>query len=376
MRTRAIDRWAAKVLLLAATSAVMLELLFRFVVPASDPPASVQLRGEGIMVFDTAWARSGHTTVGRLPTETYHWAINDHGWNSAQEYLPPSERARPLIAVIGDSHVENLKSDVEMSIAAQMQQMLDDSVLVYSFGKADQSLLQDLVVMRYADSLFSPDAFVLVVGGDAVRRSLVPGPMVTYNYLVPVGDSLALAPPAPRVASPMARTLLGSALLRYLRFNAMMDLFPLYRNVTRPVRLTGGLSADEVDSLLPGVRDHILQSMSDLAGERSVLITLNFFVTRYGIYGGRYRWLASGISEPKDSELLLQASGVFRGVRCVDSEEAFRIAHERTGRRFESADGKHLSEEGNRVMAELILRELYESGTLSELGVSGQVYAE
>lgn len=358
--------WAFRALLFVLSSLVLLELLFRFAVPADQRPASARIADTWVTAFDRSWMEEGYTSIGRVPTETFHWSINPQGWNSTVEYVPPGERDRPLIALVGDSHVENLQSDVEESIAAQLQDALGDSCLVYSFGKADQPLVQDLVVMRYVDSLYSPDAFVIVAGGDVVRRSIVPGPGAIYAHMQREGDGFRLAPPAERTPSGFARTALQSALVRYVRFNMAEDLFPLYRTVGGAER--GSVPGPErADSLMPHAAEWVLDRMSEEYGGRGVLLVSNHFVARYRIYGGAEAWKMRGMEIPEDYRLLEDLVTAYPSIRWLDTSPAFAAAWERDHRRFECPDGKHLNGYGNGLVAGAIARRLEEDGTLDRI---------
>lgn len=366
MMNREVYRWLGRALLFVVTGLLLLELFFRFVIHADQRPVSMRVSG-GIMIFDTSSVREGYTSIGRVPLERFHWHINDQGWNSVVDYLTPEERDRPLIAVIGDSHVENLQSDVDKSISSHLQTLVDDRALVYGFGKADQSLLQDLLLMDYVDSLFSPDTYVLVLGGDFLWRSIIPDPGITYSYLVPSGEGFTVAPPAPREPSEFAGVVLQSALARYLRFNTRLELFTLFRIPEGYTHLNAGLSAQEVEGLLPSAADYILDRISKDYGDVEVLIVLNFFVTRFRIYDTAEFRLMRDLSEPPDFDLILRKAGEYEGIECFDSKEAFENAWDRDRRRFESPDGKHLSGYGNRVLAEYVYDRLRALGTLDRI---------
>ena len=367
MYNREVSRWFFRLLLFFVSGFLLLELFFRFVMHADQRPASLRL-DNGVVLFDTSYARDGHSTIGRFPLESFRWHINSQGWNSNVDYLAPSERDVPMIAIIGDSHVENLQSNVDQSIASYLQELVGESCLVYGFGKEDQSLIQDYMVMRYVDSLYSPDTFVLILGGDVIHRSIIPGPSMVYEYVVPSDSGFCIAPSAARETPGLAAAALNSALIRYLRFNARLDLFPLYRLEPGAVNLNRELSADQVDSLMPIVTDYILGMISEDFGERHVLLMLNIFITRYQIYQAKELWFSDGtLRIPKDFGLVEACSERLSGITCVDSYEAFSAEWENTGRRFESPDGKHLSSYGNRVLAEDIFRRLESSGVLARI---------
>ncbi|MBD3278014.1 MAG: hypothetical protein GF388_06930 [Candidatus Aegiribacteria sp.] len=357
MTGRHIYRWVAKALLFFLGGILLMELFFRFVIRADQRPVSIRT-DQGIMLFDTSIARTGYTTIGRRPLTRFRWHINDQGWNSTVDYLSPDERERPLIAVVGDSHVENLQSDVGQSIASHLQRMVGDDYLVYGFGKADQSMLQDLLVMEYVDSLYEPDTYVLVLGGDVLRRSIMPDRAITYNYLVPSDSGFSIAPPAPRISSDLADLALKSAFVRYLRFNTRLDLFPLFSIPEDFQNLNVGLSEAEVQELMPEAADYILERISHQFGDKGVIIYLNFFVSRYRIYDD-WKTRVRGLPDmPLDYSIIMNRVPEYRGLECVDSYQAFAEEWAVNHERFESPDEKHLSGYGNMIVARDILEHL------------------
>ena len=364
---REVYGWTLKALLFVLSSLLVLELLFRFAVPADQRPASAQIQGTWVTAFDRSYDSTGHTSIGRVPLESFHWTINPQGWNSTRSYITAEARERPLIVLIGDSHVENLQSDVEQSMEAHLQSSLGDSCLVYSFGKADQSLLQDLLVMRYVDSLYRPDAFVIVVGGDVIHRSIMPGPSMVYAYMQPADDGFVLRPPAERTPSDFARQALRSSLVRYLRFNMAQEIFPLYHIDPAARNHNENLSRERVNELMEPAARYILDRMSREFGDRGVLITSNYFIQRYRIYGGVKAWLVRDLDTPPDYHLLEELVPEYPAVGWLDTESAFARAWERDGRRFECPDDKHLNGYGNEVVAEAILERLRRDGTMQRL---------
>jgi hypothetical protein len=366
MANREVYRWLGLALAFIVSSILLLEVFFRFVMHSDTRPSSIRT-SQGVMFFDTSYARDGWTTIGRLPLERYRWHVNPQGWNSSQDYLTAEERDTPLIAVIGDSYVENLQSDVDLSIAAQLQGLLDDRCLVYGFGREGQSLLQDLLVMEYVDSIYDPDHYVLVLGGDVLTYCIIPDRFISYPYLAPSDTGFAVAPPAPRAASATAEFLLQSALIRYLRLNVGLHLFSLFHVPDDLRHSNSDLSPEQVDSLLPEVADYALGRISGGFGDKGVLVLLNYYESRYDIYGPDVAFSLRAPRVSSDYRLLRQRTMQYPGLDVIDSREAFEIDWQRNGIRFESPDGMHLNGYGNAVIARLLLERLENTGVLDTL---------
>jgi len=134
-----LGKWIVKLLAFTVTCLLVLELMFRFVFPACELPASVQIPG-GFLVSDAGYQQSGDFTLGRVPTEGYHWNINNDGWNSIFTYESREERQRPLIALIGDSTLEGRSCNVEDHIDCWLYRLLEGAFDVYAFGRAGMPL--------------------------------------------------------------------------------------------------------------------------------------------------------------------------------------------------------------------------------------------
>lgn len=69
-----------------------------------------------------------------------HYKINKQGFNSLKNY-DSIEYKKIRIAIIGDSHVEGLRLNVEQSIGRQIEQEMMDKVVVHEYGKSGGNLV-------------------------------------------------------------------------------------------------------------------------------------------------------------------------------------------------------------------------------------------
>ncbi len=363
--SRRLLRWGGRAALFAAGLVLLLELLFRTVLPSCEMPVSVQTP-RGFLLYDASADRSGYTSYGRLPTTTYSWRINDQGWNSAFDYMAAEERGRPLIALIGDSSVEGLRCDVDEQVGSHLRELLGGEVEVYSFGRSGQPLSQHVLLMDRIDSLYRPDAYVLLAGQELVHKSFMPDWAVSFHYLVPQGDSMVMVSPAGRRRSALAETLLQSATVRYFVFNVGVRLFPLFEHLDAPHNWNAGMPPPEQDIMMQKVARYLLDKVAVRLDGREMLVVLDHWVTRYRIYDPDDP-LVSGLGPPGDFGVLQALDGSYPAIEVVEMAGYFRERHEATGMRFESSDGKHLSGEGNRVVAEAVMEEMGRSGMLGRL---------
>ena len=136
-------RWILKGILYALVLIACLELFFRFVIPASSNPMSLQSADNLIIRLDPESRREGYMSEDRYALERYHWTINDQGYNSTFDYESAEDRDKPLIVLLGDSGIEGYRSDVEEHIGVFLGNELNDHSAVYSFGRAAQGLLTE-----------------------------------------------------------------------------------------------------------------------------------------------------------------------------------------------------------------------------------------
>ena len=138
---------------------MMLELFFRFIIPAAKSPLGH---------FDTVNAvfryfpgQIGVYTFGRLSEYRTRWRINNYGWNSPIDYQ--AAKSRPRIAVIGDSFVEALHVDLGKSYPYLLKQKFGEKYDIYTFGFAGAPLSEYLNISRYVNRYFDPDIIIFNV---------------------------------------------------------------------------------------------------------------------------------------------------------------------------------------------------------------------
>lgn len=140
---------------------LLLEVFFRLVIPASNPPSGYFDEEERIHRFDHRLSE-GMVTVGKSAEIRARWRINNAGWNSPVDYYPAEEREKKLIAVIGDSYIEGLHIDVDKSYPYLLRERLFPEYEhdVYTFGRSIYPLSQYLHISRYVKRQFRPDIII------------------------------------------------------------------------------------------------------------------------------------------------------------------------------------------------------------------------
>lgn len=115
-----------------------------------------------------------------------HYKINSQGFNSLKDYSK-LDKTKVSIAIIGDSYVQGLHSDVEKSIGRLLEAETDNKVEVHEYGKAggnivDFSLLFEKFIRNRYDYTFilitnkditASKASFMTKGSSVPKQSLV-----------------------------------------------------------------------------------------------------------------------------------------------------------------------------------------------------------
>ncbi|MBK7338788.1 MAG: SGNH/GDSL hydrolase family protein [Saprospirales bacterium] len=202
---------------------VILELFFRYVIPAAEIPQGVFDENELLYRFDTTGQREGVYTMGKGAEMRGDWRINNHGWNAPNDYF--QKKDKKLIAVIGDSFIEAMLIDIDKSYPFLLRDSLGSEYDVYAIAKSGAPLSEYLSYSRYANKYFNPDIFIFnVVHNDYDESILELNPSSGHRLTVNVGEegvteNVPVANPDFSQFDWKKRTLKKSAIFRYLYSN-------------------------------------------------------------------------------------------------------------------------------------------------------------
>lgn len=135
----------------------ILELFFRFIIIASDPPRSHYYENDKIYAYDSK-RNDGTYSDGKFTQIKTHWHINNFGWNNPINYVAGKDSG--LIAVIGDSYIEAFQVDVDKNYPSLLRKKVYPENEVYSFGVSGAPLSQYLHMSRYVKKYFNPDILI------------------------------------------------------------------------------------------------------------------------------------------------------------------------------------------------------------------------
>ncbi|MBA4419356.1 MAG: hypothetical protein C0392_15850 [Syntrophus sp. (in: bacteria)] len=137
---------------------IVLEVFFRSVIPASDPPRSFFDEKEK-MFFCSNEKVKGVNVIGKFAEIRAKWRINNMHWNYPIDYYHINDRK--LIAVIGDSFIEALQVDVGKNYPFLLKEKLANHYEVYAFGVSGAPLSQYLHISRYVNKHFDADVIII-----------------------------------------------------------------------------------------------------------------------------------------------------------------------------------------------------------------------
>ena len=202
---------------------IILEVFFRTVIPASDPPRGFFDEKEKMYSFSNE-KEKGIFTIGRFAEIRTRWRINNMYWNYPIDYYPKNDKK--LIAVIGDSFIEAFTVNVGENYPFLLREKLKNEYDVYAFGKSGAPLSQYLHICRYVNKHFNPEIIICnLVHNDFDESIQELNPNDYYFLQVAINDydSITETIPRPNYSfaqyKPLKRLIYRSALFRYLYYN-------------------------------------------------------------------------------------------------------------------------------------------------------------
>lgn len=137
---------------------LVLEMIFRIVIQASDPPLYIYNETDNFYCFSND-KEEGVFTIGRFSEIKSKWRINNMGWNYPIDYHPVN--GKKLIAVIGDSYIEAFQVSVGENYPYLLREkLMKGDYEVYAVGISDAPLSEYLHFSRYINKHFKPDILI------------------------------------------------------------------------------------------------------------------------------------------------------------------------------------------------------------------------
>lgn len=339
---------------------VLLELVFRFVIVAPDPPRQCMDREQNIMRFDTAGARHGVYTAGRFGQQKARWRVNNAGWLSPVDYHPKAVRTKPLVAVIGDSYVEALQVDSDKSFVALLGRALADSFDVYSFGLSDTPLSGYLHLARYVNRVYEPDVLIFTIVHNDFDESVREIHFKPNFLQVSLRDGAVVEiPPVPRTYNWLKRFAFHSAAVRYVYYLAPGFFHRLNWNTERPREYRENIDVARADANRETIRRCTAYLIDTICGEnRRKRVYFIMAAPRSAVY-------ADSLASAKRLWMNDMMAELTAGRPCVlvDQTGYFANDYRENGTRFESPYDPHWNEYGHEATFRQLLGVLRDRST-------------
>ena len=338
---------------------VGLELIFRTLIPASNIAYKALDPTYQILLHDTSGTRDGQSTTGRLLMQKVQWHINNCGWRSNKDYLPPSPARKPVIALIGDSYIAGFQVNYQDHLATRLEKLLGNRYDVYNLGSGGVPASQYMYVAKYAHERFAPDLYIFLVRDATWANSIT-------NYqrdskvrqIRWVQDHFEEVLPR-FMSGSLSRLRKGSALIRYIVYNANLDLTVGVTGVSHRVALLPADAAPrEFKDTYPLVRpamEYLLGKLRADVPDKPILFLTN--VNIEAVYNGR----------PGQSQCILpwlQEVAAPKGIHVLDLAPAFAADYDAQHLPLTFDVDYHWNERGHQVVADTVYKYLMQEHLL------------
>jgi len=346
---RPVIRFAVRYLLFAVSSFVVLELFFRTVLIATESP--IKVLGENMILrLEPEYGNSGIFTYGRYCSGGYSWRLNAAGWNSAIEYRLPGERSRSMIAIVGDSYLEGLWSDVDKHIDTYLTD-LSPRLDFYTFAIEGACLSQYVAMCQYEAARYEPAAYIVFINDYDLVNSIIfenssPN-QILFQTRVDNSLNCSEVPPSGSQMFWMKNYLRYSATARYIRRNASLGI----GFVDRPIEMNNEINLEQQDgqSVIESIdyeracANYLLNRLNSL-GSPVLLVMIPRLSSVYS--NEDYRYSETGI--------LVDLSEQYENILCCEIGEALAEMYIQNRRPFNPPDNFHWNAYGNRCIASLL----------------------
>ena len=343
--------------------AVFLEMFFRFVVPASSYPESIQNEEFRVMQYNQKGPTTGLYTNGRRAEHRAHWRVNNMGWISAEDYSLKDKKENPRAVIVGNSYVEAVYLDVDKHLAPVTKSRLGSDADIYTLGAWGVDLSQGINVVDYAREMLEPDLVVLVVSHGSLRRSA--RNFAKRPLCLQVGfDGGVKTEYPPQMFGPgrLGKILKLSALIRYVRVNARLAL--------------GGGAQEESATIkkknVPATAANELVETQEIMGKTAAWIVEQLKTrnpdTKFLLLVDADRNQIQEGTEPLPIPASLYVSEAIIGEEnfyLLDLTEAFWSAHQESGLPLHSVGNYHWNEYAVDVIAKTLSKFITEKEMLA-----------
>ena len=344
-----------------AILAVVLELIFRFVIPAAEKPIAYFDEEHALLRSDEKRRTTGTYTIGKYARIRSRWRTNNYGWNSQIDYSANNPGKR-LVCIIGDSFVRALQVDLHKNISFLLRAHLSPEYEVYSFGHDGAPLSQYLHMSRYVNRYFNPDILIFLLIRNDFDQSVTDLVSIPYFLQLRLTDNEVVEiQPTTR---PLYQFLTYSAIFRYLFSN--LELSQLYfRLVQKPDNFNANVNVfalANARTLIHRGTNYLMTRIEEENKEKRVIFVMNAPVEK--IHQGRLEnnWMNAMVREICARHRL----------ECIDLTEPFYENYRKEGKRFTFEVDGHWNEHGHLVASDVLHRYLMSPRRHRPRGAGGE----
>jgi len=331
---------------------LIFELIFRFFIPASNPPIPKFYQNSGTYKFDTIH-KNGIYTHGKFSDLKASWHINKQGWNFYDDYSNVIHK--PLIAIIGDSYVEALQVNVTENFSYKLKEKLDDRFNVFAFGRSGSPMSQYLYINKIVNSEYSPDVVVINFVHNDFDESLDTlynrhFSKLKYNKMFDSFDEIA--PSNIDLGKSRLSYLTHSALFRYIFYNLDLytKLFSL--NTKKNTKYESNIDYEYVFSQKNDIKkatEYVLLNLKKLNNGKRLILVMDG--ARESIYSGKPSnviWLNKMMKELTDKYK----------IEFIDLDQYMRRDFNQNHVKFNSNIDFHWNQYGHNFVSEILYKQI------------------
>lgn len=331
---------------------VILELFFRFFVPACETPGGYFYEDDKIYSHNGK-KPSGLFTMGKCAGIKSRWHINNMHWNYPIDYSSPLDKK--LIAVIGDSYIEAFQVDADKNYPYLLRNKIYPDFEVYAFGKSGYPLSQYLHVARYVKKHLNPDVFIINLVHNDFDESIYQLHPYRYYFLQVTYDStdgsFSETNPRPNRSFPQykiwKRIVFKSSLVRYIITNLNLSFL---RKIDRPQQFEANIDSDKVKKqqrLIGNATDYLVKTLKEENADKRIIFVLD--APRKAIYDGvlnesNVLWMHTMMENLCNNN----------NVELIDLTEPMKQDFILNKRRFNMEIDGHWNEYGHKFIADIL----------------------
>lgn len=330
---------------------LILELFFRFVIPASNHPGGYFHEDEKIYSHNNS-GKEGIVTYGRFAELRSKWRINNMHWNYSVDYTAVEDKK--LIAVIGDSYVEAFQVDVDKNYPYLLREKLSPEFEVYAFGKSGNPLSQYLHISRYVNKYFDPEVLIFNIIHNDFYESIYEFHADRHHCLqlsMSENDTVFTEmDPVPDLVTAQynlwKRILYKSAVFRYLYLNLKVQF--IYHNLRHPTdEYQANINIEEVKNnkeIITRATEYIISKIRNENKGKRIIFILD--APRMEIYEGELEkskvlWI---------NDIMAEAC-LANDVEFIDLKDVMYEDYLKNKKKFNSEIDAHWNEYGHSFVA-------------------------